>query len=61
MSIITMDQIAVMSMQYVHYTLDYYLDSMQRCGIKNIDLWGRLPSLLSIGLRNIRGSNTQNS
>lgn len=43
MSIITMDQIAVMSVQYVHYTLDYYLDSMHRCGIKNIDLWGGSP------------------
>ena len=35
MSIITMDQIAVMSAQYVHYTFDYYLDSMKRCGIKD--------------------------
>ena len=43
MSIITMDQIAVMSVQYVHYTFDYYLDSMHQCGIKNLDLWGGSP------------------
>lgn len=43
MSIITMDQIAVMSAQYVHYTFDYYLESMKCCGVKNIDLWGACP------------------
>ena len=46
MSIITMDQIAVMSVQYVHYTFDYYLDSMHQCGIKNLDLWGGLLNLV---------------
>lgn len=34
MSNITMDQVAVMSVQYFHYTLDYYLNSMHRCGVK---------------------------
>lgn len=43
MSNITMDQVAVMSVQYVHYTFDYYLDSMKRCNIRNIDLWGGAP------------------
>lgn len=43
MSIITMDQIAVMSAQYVHYTFDYYLDSMKRCNVRNLDLWGAHP------------------
>lgn len=43
MSIITMHQMAVMSVQYVHYTFDYYLDSMHQCGIKNLDLWGGSP------------------
>ena len=43
MSIITMGQIAVMSVQYVHYTFDYYLDSMKRCNVQNIDLWGGSP------------------
>lgn len=43
MSIITMDQIAVMSVQYVHYTFDYYLESMHKLGVRNIDLWGGSP------------------
>ena len=43
MSIISMENVAVMSAQYVHYTFDYYLDSMVRCGVKNVDLWGGLP------------------
>lgn len=43
MSRITMQNIAVMSVQYVHYSFDYYLDSMQKCGLKNIDLWGGTP------------------
>ena len=43
MSKITMDQVGVMSVQYVHYTFDYYLDSMQRCNVRNIDLWGASP------------------
>ena len=38
-----MDQVAVMSVQYFHYTLDYYLNSMHRCGVKNLDLWGASP------------------
>ena len=43
MSKITMDRFAVMSVQYVQHSLDYYLDSMVRCGIKNIDFWGGAP------------------
>jgi len=43
MSRITMQDIAVMSVQYVHYSFDYYLDSMRRCGLRNIDLWGGIP------------------
>jgi len=43
MSIITMDQIAVMSAQYVHYTFDYYLNSMERCNVRNLDVWGGHP------------------
>ena len=38
-----MDQVAVKSVQYFHYTLDYYLNSMHRCGVKNLDLWGASP------------------
>ena len=43
MSEITMDQIGVMSVQYVHYSLEYYLDSMKKCGLKHVDLWGGIP------------------
>ena len=44
MSVITLDQLAVMSVQYVQYTFDYFLDSMDRCGIHNIDLWAEAPT-----------------
>lgn len=43
MSKITMDNFAVMSVQYVHYSLEYYLDSMKKCGLKHVDLWGGIP------------------
>lgn len=43
MSNITMQDIAVMSVQYVQHTFEYYLDSMCRCGLKNVDLWGGAP------------------
>lgn len=43
MSIITMDNISVMSVQYCHYSFEYFLDSMEKCGLKNIDLWGASP------------------
>ncbi|WP_186802542.1 sugar phosphate isomerase/epimerase family protein [Lacrimispora celerecrescens] len=38
-----MDQIGVMSVQYVHYSLEYYLNSMKKCGLKHVDLWGGIP------------------
>ena len=40
MSRITMQDVAVMSVQYVQYSFAYYLDSMKRCGLSNIDMWG---------------------
>jgi fructoselysine 3-epimerase len=43
MSIVTMDNVSVMSVQYCHYSFDYFLNSMERCGLKNIDLWGGSP------------------
>lgn len=43
MSQLTMNDIAVMSVQYVHYSFDYFLNSMALCGLKNIDLWGGTP------------------
>ena len=43
MSKITMDNFAVMSVQYVHYSLEEYLDSMVKNGLKHVDLWGGIP------------------
>lgn len=38
-----MDKSAVLSVQYIQYSFDYYIDSMVKCGVKNIELWGALP------------------
>lgn len=43
MHFITFDQFSVMSVQYVQHSFDYFLDSMKKCGIKNIDFWGGSP------------------
>lgn len=43
MSQITMKKVSVMSVQYVHYSFDYFLNSMEKCGLKNIDMWGGSP------------------
>lgn len=43
MTHISMQNIAVMSVQYWHYSFDYFLDSMERCQIKNIELWAGAP------------------
>ncbi|MFS0634365.1 TIM barrel protein [Mesobacillus foraminis] len=38
-----MNQIAVMNVQYVQYSFDFFLDSMAKCGVKNIELWTGAP------------------
>jgi protein FrlC len=38
-----MQNIAVMSVQYWHYSFEYFLDSMEKCNLHNIDLWGGAP------------------
>lgn len=43
MSRITMQDIAVMSVQYVQYSFPYYLESMEKCGLTKIDMWGGVP------------------
>lgn len=43
MSTLTMQNISVMSTEYVHHSFQYFLDSMVKCGIKNIDIWGGVP------------------
>ncbi len=52
MSAITMENIAVMSVQYVRYSFDYYLESMKRCGLCNIDLWGGTPHFCRLDYKN---------
>jgi len=37
------EQIAGMNIHYVNYSLDYFLDSQQRCGFKSIELWCAAP------------------
>ena len=39
MSELTMERVAALSVQYWHYSLEYFLDSMVKCGIKNIEFW----------------------
>ena len=43
MSRITMENFAVMSVQYWHYSFEYFLDSMEKCGIKNIEMRAAVP------------------
>lgn len=43
MSAITMQNISVMNVQYWHYSFEYFLDSMERCNLKNIELWAGAP------------------
>lgn len=43
MSRISMRNIAVMSVQYWHYSFEYFLESMQKCSLRNIDLWAGAP------------------
>ena len=38
-----MENIAVLSVQYVQYSFDYFIESMEKCGVKNIEFWGALP------------------
>lgn len=43
MSRITMQDVAVMSVQYVQYSFPYYLESMKKCGLSKVDMWGGAP------------------
>lgn len=43
MSGISMQNIAVMNVQYWHYSFEFFLNSMEKCGLKNIDLWAGAP------------------
>ncbi|HPH94688.1 MAG TPA: TIM barrel protein [Anaerolineaceae bacterium] len=43
MSRLSMQHISVMSVQYWHYSFDYFLNSMEQCGLKNIEFWAGAP------------------
>lgn len=43
MSKLTMDNVAAMSVQYSRYSFAYFVDSMEKCGIRNIELWSGEP------------------
>jgi fructoselysine 3-epimerase len=40
---ISMQNIAVMSVQYWHYSFEYFLHSLERCQLRNIDFWAGAP------------------
>lgn len=52
-----MKQFGVMSVQYVHYSLKYYLDSMNQCGIRHMDFWGGIPHYCRLDYKNQREAN----
>ncbi|MCI8464332.1 MAG: sugar phosphate isomerase/epimerase [Lachnospiraceae bacterium] len=39
------DQIGIMNMNYLFYTLDYFLDAARDMGVKNVNLWAANPHL----------------
>nr|WP_312652557.1 TIM barrel protein [Proteiniclasticum sp.] len=38
-----LEKIAVLSVQFVQYSFEYFIESMEKCGVKNIEFWGALP------------------
>ncbi|HAF62612.1 MAG TPA: xylose isomerase [Anaerolineaceae bacterium] len=43
MNKLSMQNISVMNVQYWHYSFEYFLDSMEECGLHNIELWAGAP------------------
>lgn len=43
MPAISIQNFAVMSVQYWHYSFEYFLTSMEKCGFRNIELWAGAP------------------
>ncbi len=40
---LTMNQLSGMNCHYIHYSFEYFLDSMARLGMQNIEIWGASP------------------
>lgn len=65
MSRLTMRDVSIMGPSYVHYPLEYFLDSLMACGVHQVDLWGAepffyradydTPQEAEVELRRIRG------
>ena len=47
-----MSQIAGMNMHYIHHSFDYFLDSMERLGFKNIEIFACSPHFLYLDKEN---------
>ena len=43
MSKVSMRDVSIMGPSYQHYPLEYFLDSLHECGVRNVDLWGAEP------------------
>lgn len=43
MNKLSMDNVAAMNVQYSHFSFEYFLKSMNECGIHNIELWSAEP------------------
>mgnify|MGYP002682305338 FL=1 len=43
MSRISMQNVSVMTVQYWHYSFEYVLDSIEKCGLKYLELWAGAP------------------
>ena len=48
MTRITMNDVSVMSVQFVQHTFGHYLDTMQECGLRLIDFWGGTPHFCAL-------------
>lgn len=46
-----MDNIAVLSVQYIQYSFEYFVESMYKCGVKNIEFWGGVPHYCRLDYR----------
>ena len=44
----TMDRVSVLTVQYQQYSWEYMLDSFEKIGVKNIEMWPGEPHYLSL-------------
>lgn len=59
MSRMTMQDVSVMSVQYVQHTFNYYLDSMAKAGLTKVDLWGGVPHYCRLNYKSTIEANQQ--